>query len=393
MTTFALPAISADKEFDSDDLLAGGHAFKAMLGEVDIDKSLSDLRKAIPHTKSPTKRDALVRKLKYLTGLQKNEQNPVEAYTLAYMPVVPPTSRPPVPQGGNQIKYADSNILYRDHMLVNTPMKDNLVHQPNSMMGESRKALYEGAKAVVGTGEAITGSSRGENLKGFLKQIGGENGPKTGLFQSKILSKKQDFSGRATIYAEPNLGFNEAAVPVDMLWTMYSFHIIRDLVRSGYDYVSAKKAVEARNPAATNSFNRMIKEIPVLLNRAPTLMQSNITAHFPVPVKGRTIGINPLHLPLYAGDIDGDALSCFVPLTPESVLEAKNKLLPKHHTPDFRRGIGSSMLAPGHEAILGSTFITEPDVAQATVHFATEVDAISALKAGTISENTPIAIG
>jgi len=348
MTTFALPAISTDKEFDSDDLLAGGHAFKAMLGEVDIDKSLSDLRKSIPHTKSPTKRDALVRKLKYLTGLQKNEQNPVEAYTLAYMPVVPPTSRPPVPQGGNQIKYADSNILYRDHMLVNTPMKDNLVHQPNSMMGESRKALYEGAKAVVGTGEAITGSSRGENLKGFLKQIGGENGPKTGLFQSKILSKKQDFSGRATVYAEPNLGFNEAAVPAEMLWTMYAFHIIRDLVRSGYDYVSAKKAVEARNPAATNSFNRMIKEVPIILNRAPTLMQSNITAHYPIPVKGKTVGINPLHLPMYAMDYDGDAGTLHLPMSPEAVAEAKTRLLPMHHIHDFRKGLGASLGVNAH---------------------------------------------
>jgi len=230
-------------------------------------------------------------------------------------------------------------------------------------------------------------------VKGYVRQISGTSGPKGGLFHSKILSKKLDFSGRGTIYAEPNLGFNEAAIPVDMIWTTYYFHILRDLVKQGFDFVSAKKAIEARNPSAQASFNKLIKQIPVLLNRAPTLMRTNITAHYPVPIKGKTIGINPLHLPFYAGDFDGDALSIQVPMTPEAIEEAKQKLLPDKHIFDYRKGVGNSMVYPGHEAILGSMHLTDPDMKQETVHFKTEAEALTALKAGIIKENTPITIG
>lgn len=381
-------------EFDPDTLLAGGHAIKSMLGDVDVKANIRDLKQDILTTKSPSKRDALIKKLKYLASVDRMEESLPEVFTLSKMPVIPPSSRPPINQGGNRIEYADSNYLYKDHMTVNNAMKGIVDFLPNDHadIQNSREALYDGAKAVMGVGDAITGSSRGHKYKGFLKQVGGEGGPKTGFFQSKILSKKQDFSGRATIYAEPNLGFNEAAIPKDMLWTMFQFHIIRDLVRNGYDYVTAKKAAEARNPAATASFNKMIKQVPVILNRAPTLMQSNITAHYAVPVEGKTIGVNPLHLPLYAGDFDGDALTIHVPMTPEAVEEARTKLLPSSHIHDFRKGLGSSLVAPGHEAILGSMHLTEPDSSQKVVEFKTETDAIEALRAGIIKENTPIKI-
>jgi DNA-directed RNA polymerase subunit beta' len=381
--------------FDPDSLLAGGHAFKAMLSDVDVAGQIRALKAEIPGTKSPSKRDALVKKLKYLAGVHKMDESLPEVFTLSHMPVIPPSSRPPTPQGGNRIEYADSNMLYKDHMTVNNGFKDiaGMLSNDNTAIRDSRRDLYDGAKAVMGVGDAITGSSRGHKYKGFLKQVAGEGGPKTGFFQSKILSKKQDFSGRATIYAEPNLGFNEAAIPKDMLWTMFEFHIIRDLVKSGYDYVSAKKAVAARDTAATNSFNKLIKQIPVIMNRAPTLMQSNITAHYAVPIEGKTVGVNPLHLPLYAGDFDGDALSIHLPMTPEAIDEARTKLLPESHMYDFRDGLGQSMVAPGHEAIIGSMHITEPDPGQKVVHFKTEEAAMEALRRGDIKENTPISIG
>ena len=210
------------------------------------------------------------------------------------------------------------------------------------------------------------------------------------MFQSKILSKKQDFSGRATIYAEPNLGFNEMAVPEDMIWSMYAFHIIRDLVRNGYTYVEAKKAVEDKTTAAQSSFTKLIKQIPIIANRAPTLMQSNVTAHYPVPIKGKTLGINPIHLPMYAGDFDGDALTVHVPMTPEAVEEAKKKLLPEHHIYDFRKGLGASLIAPGHEAIIGSVHLTEPDMTKKVFKFKSEAEVLEAFKRGEIDVNTPI---
>ncbi len=381
------------EDIHTDKLLVGGPAFEALLAKVDINKQFEGIKKEIKVTKSPSKKDDLIKKLKYLEGLRRADLKPQNAYILRNMPVAPPLTRPTMVMGNNKIEYADVNNLYRDHMLVNGSFKDIKDFLPNSQLTVERKALYDGAKAVFGLGDAITGASRGKNLKGYIRQISGTSGPKGGLFHSKLLSKKLDFSGRGTIYAEPNLGFNEAAIPEDMVWTTFDFHIMRDLVKNGFDFVTAKKAIAARNPMAQASMAKLIKQVPILLNRAPTLMRTNITAHYAVPIKGKTIGLNPLHLPLYAGDYDGDALTIQVPMTPEAVEEARNKLLPEHHIHDYRKGLGNSMVAPGHEAVVGSVHMTEPDETQATVHFRTEEEALAAYKAGTIKENTPIKIG
>lgn len=378
---------------DTEQLVTGGEAIKQMLGEVNVDQQLKALKKEVLTVKSPSKRDAMIKKIKYLAGVKKTGLDPQQAYILHHIPVVPPIVRPPIQTGSNRIEYADVNNLYKDHMVVNNALKGALEFESHEGLKEGRRDLYAGAKAVFGVGDAITGNSRGKQLKGFVRQISGDTGPKQGFFHSKLLSKKQDFSGRGTIYADSNLGFNEAAIPKDMLWTMYEFHIIRDLVKNGYNYVDAKKAVEERNTAATASFNKMIKQVPTILNRAPTLMASNVTAFYPVPIDGKTLGINPLHLKLFAADYDGDAVSVFVPKTPEAVEEAKNKLLPQHHIYDFRKGLGASLAEVGHEAIVGSMHITEPDTTQKPMHFKTEEEALAALKAGTIKENTPITIG
>lgn len=376
-----------------EDVLVGGQALEQMLKDVDVNGMLKSLIREVKTTKSVSKRDAIVKKIKYLSGLQKNKMDPATAYVLRTVPVVPPIVRPVTNRGANRLEFADINQLYRDHLLVNNSLKEvSDVLPPDQLIAE-RKDLYNGVKAIFGLGDAISGASRGRGLKGLIKQVSGPGGPKSGLFHDRILKKKQDFSGRATIYAEPNIGFNEAAVPVDMLWTLYKFHILRDLSRSGYNYVDAVKAWTTRDTAATNSFNKTIKQIPVILNRAPTLMKTNITAHFPVPIEGKTIGINPLHLPLYAGDYDGDAFSVHLPMTPEAIEEAKNKLLPQHQIFDYRKGPGNSIIMPGHEAIVGSVYMTEPDMSQKTRHFKTEEDVLKALKRGDIKENTPVKIG
>ena len=381
------------ENIDTDKLLVGGPAFHALLSQVNVASQIEGIKKEVKETKSPSKKDDLVKKLKYLGGLQKSELKPQEAFIIRHIPVAPPTARPTLVMGNNSIEYAAASHLYKDHMVVNESMKDLVDMLPADQLTEERKNLYDGAKAIFGLGEAISGASRGKTLKGYIKQISGNTGPKQGFFHSKLLSKKQDFSARGTIYAEPNLGFNEAAIPEDMLWQTHQYHILRDLTKNGYDYVSAKKAVLAKSPAAIASFNKVIKQVPVILNRAPTLMRTNITAHWAKPIKGQTIGVNPLMLPMYAGDFDGDALSVYVPQTPEAVKEAIDKLLPDKHINDYRIGLGASIVQPGHEAIIGSVYMTEPDTTQKTIHFKTEEEALAALKAGLIKENTPLQIG
>jgi DNA-directed RNA polymerase subunit beta' len=384
--------LNEQEPVDVDSLAVGGNALHQMLSTVDVDTQLDALKRDIKETKSPSKRDAIIKKIKYLAGLKKMDIKPEQAYIIHNVPVTPPLVRPSIAMGGNRIEFADVNKLYQDHMLINQGLKDNIDYLDHQNLVNERKDAYNGLKAIFGLGDAVSGSSRGKDLKGYIQQIAGDTGPKGGFFHNKLLKKKQDFSGRATIYAEPNLGFNEVAAPKDMLWTMYEFHIIRDLIRNGYDWVTARKAVAARNVAATNSFNKMIKQVPVILNRAPTLMRTNITAHFPVPIEGKTLGINPLHLPMYAGDFDGDALTLHVPMTPEAVEEAKQKLLPQQHIYDYRKGSEASMVAPGHEAVIGSMAITDPDMTQQPREFATEEEALAALNKGEINENTPLKI-
>lgn len=377
----------------SDEILVGGEAFKAMLSHVSPEKKMADLSKEYKEAKSISKKDIIMKQLKYLRGIKNTGVPAKEAFVLHHVPVVPPQIRPATIMGGNRIEFADINNLYKDHMTVNNALKENIEFLPPEELVNERAQAYAGVKAIVGLGEAISPNSRGRNVKGLLRQIAGEGGPKTGMFHSKVLSKKQDFSGRATIYAEPNLGFNEAAVPKDMLWNMYKLHMLRDLSKQGYDYVNAEKAWNERNPAAETSFNKMIKQVPVMINRAPTLMKSNVTAVFPVPIEGTAMGINPIHLPLFSGDFDGDALSLYLPMTPEAVEEAKKKVLPQHQINDYRKGLNQSLVAPAHEAILGSMHMTEPDMSQKVVKFKTEEQALQALREGKIKENTPIEIG
>jgi len=280
--------------------------------------------------------------------------------------------------------------LYKDHMTVNTALKGVKDIAGHGDLVGGRRDLYDGAKAVFGVGEAITGTSRGKTLKGFVRAISGETGPKGGYFHGKLLSKKQDMSARSVIAANPDFGFNEAGFPADMLWKIYEFHIIRDLVKGGYTYVEAKKAVDSRNLAAVSIFNKIIKLVPALINRAPTLMASNVTAFYPIPVEGKTIQLSPLVLKMFAADYDGDSVSVFAPITPEAISETRNKLLPQHHIYDFRRGQGASLTEVGHEAVLGSVHITEPDMSQKPVVFRNESEALQALKLGKINGTTPI---
>lgn len=373
--------------------LVSGDAFSAMLDQVDPHKQIKQLTEQLKETKSVSKRNDIVKKIKYLNGLVKNNMSAKEAYIVHNVAVVPPTIRPATVMGGNRIEFSDVNGLYRDHMVVNNSLNDIKDMLPPEELINERAEAYKGLKAISGLGDAISPNSRGRDVKGLLRQIAGSGSPKTGLFHSKILSKKQDFSGRVTIYAEPNLGFNEAAVPTDQLWTMYKMHILRDLVKNGYDYINATKAYDEKSQAAEASFLKIIEKVPLIINRAPTLMKSNITAVYPKPIKGTAMGVNPLHLPFFAADYDGDSFSVFVPMSPEAVEEAKDKLLPQNQILDARKGIGHSIVAPGHEAILGSMYMTEPDMKQKVVKFKTERDCLEALKKGEISENTPVEIG
>jgi len=383
------------KKADDSEPVVAGAAFKQMLSDIDTNDEVHRLKKMIPETKSVSKKNALVKRLKYLHGLSKQGySDPSKAVMLHNLPVIPPNMRP-LARRGNSLDITDVNQLYRDFYTINdgvNKLKDETLDF-DPVLQEVRMDNYNSVKAIMANGDPTNYKTKKQGLKGLLRQIGGVGGPKTGYFHDKILKKKQDMSGRGTIYAAPDLGFNEAKIPKDQLWTMYEMHIKRDLAKKGYDPAKAKKAYEDKTEAAMASFNKMTNEVPIIINRAPTLMKTNILAMKAIPTEGKTIGLNILHLPGFAADYDGDAMSMHAPITEEAIREAKEKLMSANHLHDARKGYGSPMYAPGHEAILGSITMTKPDTKQKTVKFKTEAEALRALEAGEIQENTPITIG
>ena len=401
-TSLLVPALPAPKTMlkvasvvDTESLLVGGDAFKAMLSHIDPTAELQAHKREYANTRAIAKKDILAKKMKYLKGLSEMGVNsPADAFVIKHVPILPPVMRPVIDKGANNIEFGDMNKLYKELIISDqdglAPIKDYL---PHSDLIAQRKNVYNAMKAVAGIGSAVGPSSSKSELKGIIRSITGDEGPKMGMFHSRILKRNQDMSGRGTIYAAPDVGFNEAKFPKDMMWTMFRMHIIRELVRNGMPFPQAQMAYEKRTLAAQNMFNKLSKEIPIILNRPPTLMKTNVMAMYGVPIEDKTIGLNILHLPGYAADFDGDALMSYVPMTQEAIQEAKDKLLPSRHLSDARIGYGKSMFAPGHEAILGSVHLTRPDTTQKVHSFATEQEALAALQAGHIHDNTPIKIG
>lgn len=394
--SFAQPSGLSKKAsvVDVDSLLVGGEAFKAMLSHIDPMAELQAHKQEYAKTKAVAKKDVLAKKMKYLKGLTNMGVNsPADAFVTKYVPILPPVMRPVIDKGANNIEYGDMNKLYKELIISDqdglAPIKDYL---PHADLISQRKNVYNAMKAVAGIGAAVGPTSGKSELKGIIRSITGDEGPKMGMFHSRILKRNQDMSGRGTIYAAPDVGFNEAKFPREMMWTMFRMHIIRELVRNGMPFPQAQIAFEKKSLPAQNMFNKLSKEIPIILNRPPTLMKTNVMAFYGIPIEDKTIGLNILHLPGYAADFDGDALMSYVPMTHEAIQEAKEKLLPSRHLSDARIGYGSSMFAPGHEAILGSVHLTRADTTQKLHTFKSEQEAMAALQAGHIHDNTPIRI-
>lgn len=381
------------KKAAEEELLVGGHAFQHMLAQISPTKDLTARVAEYKSSKSAQKRDKLVKQIKYLKGLNDmGISDPASAYTMQHMAILPPNMRPVLDKGGNKMDYADINALYKEMILSDQGLHKLRDDLPDFELTKERKAVYDSVKAVTGMGEALGPRSKKQGLKGIMTQLTGVEGPKGGMFHSRLLKRNQDMSGRGTIYAAPDVGFNEAKFPKEMLWTMFRMHMTRELVRNGMTLIEAKQAWEKRTPAAENVFQRLCKTTPVILNRPPTLMKTNVMAMYPIPVEGKTIGMNILHLPGFAADFDGDALTVHTPMTPEAIQEAKDKLLPMRNLSDARLGPGNPMFSPAHEAILGSVHLTNMDTTLGVMKFKTEADALAALNRGEIHDNQPIEI-
>jgi len=373
----------------------GGNHIKKELGKIDLDAKEKELKRQLKK-KNPSQVDNSLKQIKYIRALKKLNLKPDEAYTMTKVPVVPPVIRPVVPgKGGTQLVYGDANPLYQDLIYINNQMKEIKDPKNPTPPGEEEKlrpSLQQAVGAVYGTDEPATAKSRGRKHKGFLTYISGEGGPKHGFFQSKLMSRAQDMAGRGTIVPDSTLGVDEIGVPEEMLWTMYRDFIIRGLVQKGFPAIQARQMVEDKHPAAKDTLNRIIKERPVLMNRAPTLHRYNIVGAKPVPVPGRTLRVNPFIEAHMNADYDGDAMTLHVPISPAAVKEAEDITLSKLLYGDKTKN--DLLVFPQHEAIMGIHQASGADDKNTIPKkFKNQGEAIAAYKRGEIGLGTRVTIG
>jgi len=245
--------------------------------------------------------------------------------------------------------------------------------------------------ALYGTHDPVSPQLLARNAQGYIARIAGVGSPKSGFFQSKLVRRQQDISGRGTIVPDSTLAMDEIGLPEDAGWSMFAPFIIKSLVQRGYGATDAKKMVEDRHPVAKETLLAETRNRPVLVNRAPSLYRYNVLAAYPKLVPGKSIRIHEAQAPIFSGDFDGDAISMMVPVTKEAVDEAKGLTLPNMLLSDQRK-FTLTKAAPQQEAVLGLYKATSGKAVGKPQTFETKGDALAAYHRGDISLNTPVTI-
>ena len=332
----------------------GGEALKFLLSKIDVDKDTMSLRQQV-RTLRGAPRDNAVKKLRYLRALKSMNMSPVEAYINTKIPIIPAKMRPIYPNPDGTLNVADPVHGYREVLLVNNQIKDlKKLGVDDKNLGKLRGDLYKAVCGLVGIQEPLT---RSENFKGFIQTIKGPQN-KYGLFQGRVLKRRQDLTGRSTIIPDPKLGLDEIKLPEDMAFVIYQPFIVNQLRAIGYPPLKARELIEAKDPAARAALEAVMRERPVLFNRAPSLHKFSIMSFKPLLTKGKAIEMNPLVVTGYSADFDGDAMQVHVPVSEAAREEAMTKLLPSKNL--FSPRDNSVLNAPSKEMLLGVYLMTTP---------------------------------
>lgn len=283
--------------------LTAGKALETMLSGINVQKELDSLKESAKHLKGQGL-DKANKKMRFLRALNQNNLKPAEAYMIHNVPILPPQFRPMYPMPNGSLNTAPINFLYRDMIMVNKQLKE-LSFLDDSSKSDLRKDLYQSVKAIQGLGDPLV--QRGEKkIIGAIDLIKGDQ-PKTGYFQSVVFSKNQDLSGSSTITPSTDMSPDEILLPRDMAWNLYQPFAIKELVSMGYKPLDAKVMVEKKDPIAGMALEKVSKERPVWLNRAPTLHKFGIMAFQPRLYNGKSIGVHPTVCGGFNADFDGDS--------------------------------------------------------------------------------------
>ncbi|MBB72100.1 MAG: DNA-directed RNA polymerase subunit beta' [Legionellales bacterium] len=345
---------------DEFDAQMGAEAVQRLLNEINLDDEIARLREEIPNTSSETKLKKLTKRLKLLEAFSESGNNP-SWMIMNVLPVLPPDLRPLVPLDGGRFATSDLNDLYRRVINRNNRLKRLLdLSAPDIIVRNEKRMLQEAVDALLDNGRrgrAITGSNK-RPLKSLADMIKG----KQGRFRQNLLGKRVDYSGRSVIVVGPTLRLHQCGIPKKMALELFKPFIFSKLQFRGLATTikAAKKMVEREIPEVWDILEEVIREHPVLLNRAPTLHRLGIQAFEPVLIEGKAIQLHPLVCTAYNADFDGDQMAVHIPLTIEAQLESRALMMSTNNI--LSPANGEPIIVPTQDIVLGLYYMTREKI-------------------------------
>ncbi len=337
----------------------GAEAFYDILRRLDLDKLSSELWHEVRTTRSKQKRKKATKRLKVVEAFRRSGNRP-EWMILTVLPVIPPDLRPMVQLDGGRFATSDLNDLYRRVINRNNRLKRLLeLGAPDVIVRNEKRMLQEAVDSLIDNsqrGKALSRRGRRE-LKSLSDMLKG----KKGRFRRNLLGKRVDYSGRSVIVVGPNLKLYQCGLPKTMALELYRPFVISRLVSHNYaaNVKGAKRFIERNRPEVWEVLEEVIKERPVLLNRAPTLHRLGIQAFEPVLIEGSAIQLHPLVTTAFNADFDGDQMAVHVPLSQKAVWEARELMLSSKNL--LKPADGEPIISPSKDMVLGVYYLTKTD--------------------------------
>jgi DNA-directed RNA polymerase subunit beta' len=345
---------------DEFDAKMGAEAIRQLLSELDVKEEIQIIRQELSETSSEGKVKKLSKRLKLLEAFDESGNRP-EWMILTVLPVLPPDLRPLVPLDGGRFATSDLNDLYRRVINRNNRLKRLLeLNAPDIIIRNEKRMLQEAVDALLDNGRrgrAITGTNK-RPLKSLADMIKG----KQGRFRQNLLGKRVDYSGRSVIVVGPTLKLHQCGLPKKMALELFKPFIFSKLQLRGHagSIKAAKKMVEREEPIVWDILAEVIREHPVLLNRAPTLHRLGIQAFEPVLIEGKAIQLHPLVCTAFNADFDGDQMAVHVPLTLEAQVEARTLMMSTNNI--LSPANGEPIIVPSQDVVLGLYYMTRDKV-------------------------------
>ena len=397
-TPLARNQILSEKEYrdmrekyeDDFDAGMGAEAVKKLLQQIDLEQLSKQLHAELKDA-SGQKKARIVKRLEVVDAFRISGNKP-EWMIIDVLPVIPPEIRPMVQLDGGRFATSDLNDLYRRVINRNNRLKRLMqLNAPDIIVRNEKRMLQEAVDALIDNGRrgrAVTGANNRalKSLSDFLKG-------KQGRFRQNLLGKRVDYSGRSVIVVGPNLKIYQCGLPKEMAIELFRPFVMKKLVEDGManNIKSAKKMVDKGAPAVWDALEFVIKEHPVMLNRAPTLHRLGIQAFEPVLMEGRAIRLHPLVCTAFNADFDGDQMAVHVPLSAEAQAEARVLMLSANNL--LRPQDGGPVTIPSQDMILGAYYLTFAREEEGTGKIFADIDeAMMAYDAGVVTLHSPIKV-